>query len=458
MFSKFEYRGSWHLPGNPDNKINGILSSKGNEPPILDLLGSLHSRKDIYSKNLDLKVILGETTEGKEITLIKCMNVNYNINSDNDISSFKFIVLGFVVIGGLFKSLSDLTCNNIYVNFNLLEDWLGTRSLTNDFHEEGRTITLKRTKPFIFQIFDGLEGEFSTDWNTTFSKSSEFDVLATKKSFLGIRTKDKSELPVGELIDIIFHFQRFLTLATGESIYPREIIIDRFSDDNLERLSLVYPVEYNEDVPLRKSGPLMPLTFPKIKDRFEEMIRKWYSNLLNLKPVQDLFFEVVYKRFQFNENSFLNTIQALETFHRRTKKSYVTDKEIHKEKITRILESVDDKYRSWLKDKLSYSNEPSLHQRIQEIISEYQTDVFIKLVPNVEKLIKEAKWSRNYYTHYDSRNEKKALKGRELYNLNQRLLILLKICFLSELGFKPVEIDKFVAKDSTYRMLRLNEQ
>ncbi len=62
-----------------------------------------------------------------------------------------------------------------------------------------------------------------------------------------------------------------------------------------------------------------------------------------------------------------------------------------------------------------------------------EKDVFIKLVGD----------TRNYYTHFGKDLKEKAAKGSELYQLSDKLALLLKSCLLSEIGItleKQIEI------------------
>ena len=145
------------------------------------------------------------------------------------------------------------------------------------------------------------------------------------------------------------------------------------------------------------------------------------------------------------KNKFLNIIHALETFHRRFRKNEVLSYEEHSKKIKELITYIPEDDKQWVQEKLDFTNEPNLHQRIEELLEEAKNEMTEKMVSNKDTFIKETKNSRNYYTHYDQRLEKKALKGTELHTLTQRLRIILIIITLKETGIPKEIVDRVVA-------------
>jgi hypothetical protein len=113
--------------------------------------------------------------------------------------------------------------------------------------------------------------------------------------------------------------------------------------------------------------------------------------------------------------------------------------------VKEIVNSVKPEYAEWVKSKLEFGNEPTLHERIEQLITELPESIKKTLLkPTHEKFIKDFKRSRNYYTHYSPSLEKKALKGSELFYLKETSKILL-ICFiLKEIGFSDIELEKII--------------
>ena len=73
MVEKFEYNGKWWLPDNPEGNITGTLRFTPDEGAVLDLMGSFNGSFGIWiGKPFKPEIILGTSSDGKNITLHKC--------------------------------------------------------------------------------------------------------------------------------------------------------------------------------------------------------------------------------------------------------------------------------------------------------------------------------------------------------------------------------------------------
>src|SRR5947209_2215725 len=73
----FEYKGTWWLSTNPDEKIGGVLTFSVVEGLRLDLLGSFGDEVPFFQLgSLRYSVVLGVATNGDLVTL-------YNVRSSN---------------------------------------------------------------------------------------------------------------------------------------------------------------------------------------------------------------------------------------------------------------------------------------------------------------------------------------------------------------------------------------
>src|SRR6185295_18858109 len=91
----FEYYGIWWLPANPDNTVPGILTFTNEDGIGLQLLGTLGDFSTFNTRK-PYPLILGISSEGKEITLIDCWTAGLNIGSGFARESYKstFCLLG----------------------------------------------------------------------------------------------------------------------------------------------------------------------------------------------------------------------------------------------------------------------------------------------------------------------------------------------------------------------------
>ncbi|QGG98492.1 hypothetical protein EA459_07870 [Streptococcus dysgalactiae subsp. dysgalactiae] len=162
-------------------------------------------------------------------------------------------------------------------------------------------------------------------------------------------------------------------------------------------------------------------------------IEIYFNNFEKLKPIIELYIEMLYLKNISSVRLFLNVVQALETYHSRFKSNKITE-------FRKRVDSISKDYRDNTKEFLLANSKGfiTLESRIADLVlAEFQ--IYFKTgqigkneFPNVI-----AK-TRNYYIHYDEKLklENKILTEEELSIYNLSLLILLDYYIYSELGFK----------------------
>jgi hypothetical protein len=181
---------------------------------------------------------------------------------------------------------------------------------------------------------------------------------------------------------------------------------------------------------------------------FETTVGRWLEGAEKLDPVYRLFLGTIYNPESYEEQKFLNLVQALEVYHRRA--LYVPDlpKEEHEKRVEKILDSASEEYKGWLRQKLRVVSEPSLDQRLHEILKRHRciSDLVVgKKGEDRAEFVEKVVATRNYRTHFDeSKKDKAARGGEELYRISQKLKLLLEACLMKEIGFENEEIRKAV--------------
>jgi hypothetical protein len=137
------------------------------------------------------------------------------------------------------------------------------------------------------------------------------------------------------------------------------------------------------------------------------------------------------------ERHFLCLVQALESYHRRTRQNTVITEEEHKKRNKMIVDSAPEEYKIWLKQMLYYGNEPTLKDRLLELTHDGSDFwVFFNDKQAAEEFSTSVKNTRNYHTHYDQKLSKKALTGKELEFACVYLKMMIEYYLLKEIGVK----------------------
>jgi hypothetical protein len=473
MIEEFEHKGIWWLPIDPEEKISGTLSFTPGEGAVLDLMGSFEEMKNTNSKGCitikvqsgkqcEPEIILGTSSDGKNITLHKCFETKRSYSSSGfPTSSF---YANIVFIGGHFTKPEDLEFKSFFVNYPYFEEWskIGVFSYSRDSEEKFKQYEMKYEVP---EPVEAKINNFRISFDHGFNVSGDWlrEVKLKHTTFIKIEPED--ELHFEEYQNILYHLQNFLSLATMRAIYPLSIKatteryrrVSTFSKDKVHypHIDIFYNVIGKVDLSKKLTHDDMLFTFEDISGQFEAYLQNWFGKEELLKPVYDLFFGTLYNPSMYLEFQFLSLIQAVDSYHRRIYGGeYLSDGDymgVHNALVNAIPRSVKGGFKDSLKSKIQHGNEFSLRTRLKRLFnSDEYREILSEFVENKDIFIGKVVDTRNYLTHYDEELKEKATIGEELSPFIQKLKILLKICLLTELGFSSEEIKALFSRNKRY--------
>ncbi|WP_039764939.1 HEPN domain-containing protein [Caldicellulosiruptor sp. F32] len=457
MIEKFEYKGIWWLPNKPNKQVSGTLTFTPEKGAILELIGSFKDLKDM-DKMLSPDIILGVSSSGKDITLYRCFETQSNLNLPS-LSTSSFYA-NIVFVGAHFQKNENIRFRKLSIYYSNLDEWVNITGFKIGYDEKEVTIKYNLPEPIQARIDDNFK--LFIDFRVKGPTHSIVQKEATIKQSTYIRIEPLEEKSFDEYMNVLYHIQNFLTLGITKPVYP--LVIEGITAANKKILNgkTYYPsvkVFYKVSDISKTCELLLPFymlfTFSYISDKFEFFLRNWFKKVDLLKPVYDLYFGTLYNPRMYLEHRFLSLIQAIESYHQRTYGGkYLSDedyKEVYNALVNAIPSDVRNDLRDRLKRYLKYGNEFSLRKRLEEIFDKYREilNVFIeKESVFIDKVVN----TRHYLTHYDEKLKEQAANGEELYNLTQKLKILLEICLLTELGFSLDEIKRLFSENRRYKM------
>lgn len=456
MDKNFQYKGDWFLPDQPDTRFKGILSYDSAEGTTLELFGVFPL------EFIDLPIILGVTTESKEVTLYKnflhhrggaTLAVGKEVGQPMSLYTTNYILEGHH-----FKKEEDIRFDELKAEVFNLDEWVGYSGfkLPNDMMAKNNGMRWEYELPeqIDFSISDSLSGQFNFVANRPSRHVYMKEVSIRQRVQLRLCSKEPMTFLIA--LDNYFTFQNFLTLSLHQGTYPTSIwlysnaIMDAFYDQPKRvQITLHFAIRKQSTIKI-KDWPDMLFAYRLIQNDFTAIISKWYENRYELEPVYNLLFEQYYTTSAFNENAFLNMAQAAESFHARltnhTRMLAADYDEMKKE----ILAAVNPKYHKWLEGQFAFGNSLTLHMRLDEMVDKYGNEVVNKAIGDKDEFIKAVKNSRNYYTHYSKSGKKKALQSVELYHLAQKVKALLVSALLEETGFSHGDVEKIMNEHRNY--------
>ncbi|NWJ51043.1 MAG: hypothetical protein HXX14_09260 [Bacteroidetes bacterium] len=455
MIEILEYTGIWYLPNNLNNQLAGTLVFEPDKEIYLNLTGDFNQFSIDLAKE---EIILGFTTTGKKISLVKCYCTNRS-------GSFPGILTTrykahYVFEGAHFLTINEIKFYKLSSQITKLEEWVNVFGRKLKFTEGMKEFNydFKTPECISFNINDNLKGGFYFYYKQAFESLAFSKIEQVTSLELSVDGEEMYNVFLGYLS----HFNSFVTLGVFEATYIKEI--EFFSKTILNELNnglkyempvkLYYVQKHKNHAILKRHFHEFLFNYKQIESDFETIIKKWYLLKDSISPVlNDLLFTFSNKEV-FTENRFLDVVRALEIYHRRIKENNEKLLKEFKFTLDPILDLLDENQRNWISEKLEYKYEPSLRKRLKELFKEFSIQPLTNIViskSDLKELINKTTISRNYYTHYNVDLKKDAYHGMDLYVLSEKLIILLIIIILRETGFENNEIETlFKEKEYDY--------
>jgi hypothetical protein len=240
-----------------------------------------------------------------------------------------------------------------------------------------------------------------------------------------------------DILQDIFIFVRLMTLCTYEQSYPTTI---EFNDDDLTdefvecRLKRTIPKQihcyydnafYKSSYAQRKwHQHLVPVS--TIEGQLPSILTTWFAQASSLAQPIELLLRFFVDQYDFSVEQFMDIIKAVELFHRLSHPEGTKSADEFKEWVKRFFSSdLSEAEREWLESKISFGYEPTLKNRLKELLNLYSFPYFDERVTDRKQFCQQVVDCRNYYTHFGEGLKKRALMGKDLFQLSENLKLLL---------------------------------
>jgi hypothetical protein len=441
-----EIKGYWCLPENPKSSIAGVLYTSDDGTHFLDLYGNFEGSPFLV-KNNKYPIINGISSKGVQYTLVESFIYHQNMH----IPGFSEVT---ILVNIVFENLSvtkkeDLLFKRMSASFDCMDDWVMINGFHyTDDHKSAAKIQYTLPEPIKYNVND----EFTLTINFTASTPSLPIVLKE----MGIKQTveviiESSENNLEWYLKKIQAFKYLLMLFTNSKAL-RIYLQARHS--KIESINPI-TIYFKDETKLQSRRQLLPVdflcTYPQIKERFQDILNKWFSEFNKLESSYVLFFETIYENSISLENRYLNLVYSIENYHRNNnaygseymdKKAY--EKTIYPSITAAIPNDIDTDMKESLRAKIKWGFEYSLRRRIKEIFLTHGK-FMATFIKDSDTLQKEIVDTRNYYTHYDEKT-KFVKENSDLYQLCEKMKVIFIIAFLFDLGFKPDEIKNMVER------------
>jgi hypothetical protein len=447
-------KGIWWLPEDPTNRVAGELSLDDNGQLVAELMGRLGVQIDdaFRSAVRDVPVVFGTSLDGDHLTLYAARIYLMSWTSEN--TARTRITCRFGVLGDHVSP--PLNLRTMAFSFPQLQRWYGKTGLENSaawplvpvregfvkyklldrdtiYEKDGKTITIGLSVEMLRNDDSGGLGF------TGYREHCNIEVFCSKLT------------PIDQVFQTIRALRNLLTLLTGRIVsFDRTVIEGGIQGFRHELLGIP---EQSRKKSARNISDNFLIAFSELERSVTTVLENWFQKYSELEPICNLHFGALYNPRLYIENKFLNVAQAVEAYHRRFVNNLELPQDKHEERVKTIIGSCPQAYQPWLKEKLAFSNEPTLKQRLKELLGKHPV-VTQAFIGDEDAFIKKVKNTRNYLTHFNDSLRKKCATGTELSSLAQQLRILLEACLLKELGVPAEDVANVLIRHYPSRHLQ----
>lgn len=408
------------LPSNPSKRLEGILRFNQELGIEIELFGHFDKYHHLSSK--ENSILLGVTSDGKDVTLLKCYETSRRFGIPGfDTSSIAAL---YLFEGKHFNSEDDIMFDFLNIEYENINRWIGISGFDKPIYDSSlNELVVKYTQP------KGLSFNINEVWKLKiefyFFRPGEYFIPTESieiKQSPEIVFEPASKKSFKEFQEQYSAFNSFLSICYFH--YPKinsiNFYIETFDDENNKKYEKIF-LYFKQGLDYRKYKEYAYredylLLFGDMKKNFESHIQRWVHLNNIIHATIDILTEVFMDRKSIMEFHFLSLVQAIENMHRR------------------------------LIDKKNVA----LQKRVEAIINRVPKQILDGLSIKSIDFATRVKNNRNHYTHYDERSEKHKEDLSQLYILSEKMKILIIANLMIEIGLTDEEVESIILGKGVY--------
>jgi hypothetical protein len=446
MNERVTIEGRWWVFGKDQSPEFGILTYEPSSGLELSVkIARQHNWSEVFQSHTEPGVEIPGTIMGRDkndhpVSLYGCSAPG----TSSSVGLRTIQIRPMVALSGReFDSWPATEFNHIHAEFTLLHHWMGDNRLKVGLGNG-------KEPSVAIEHRDQIEAEISGDaklviW-PTFGYQHDADGVRLQVGH-GVEFRLIEKKPVKDMLAKYVHsFRRLLTLFAGVPVFVEKVYFYPGDDLSPREAALFFSNPGVADADRKRHHQQMPVSYHDIRERFSDVIQKWYDLEGGLSDVLNLYFATIFNRSLYTNQQFLFLAQALEVYHRTSTRfeNNVQPKADFKKRKKRIVELVPDEG-DWLNEKLGHANEKTLAQRLKDLLAIHGAET-AAFIPDVTAFADSVRHTRNHFTHYgtDEENMAKVASGVDLMSLTDRMQTLLEICIFKDLGIIGEPINRLI--------------
>jgi len=460
-----EFEGFWWLPDKPDEKVPGILRYEPGSGLSLSLIGGFEDRitsspspgvTTIHAGSRSWKIIYGMANR-REITLIDCVPIKTN-GFFWEIEK-QIITANLSLVGVYIGDENDSVFSSVEVSVEDLDVWAGNDifQITEKEDSENFNITVKR--PNVRSVMVGeIEYQLINRGTLTIADQRKGDITTSIAGAVSVKAVPKELFSMDAAKKTANLIQDLISLATHCSSGMLWFRLEVPKPQGLEIKKSGRTVSHYVDVlfePLvlgshdARAVDRHRVFFTCDSFPFEQVIPRWCEIYEQLRAPISMILSLRYSSGGYIENNILTAAGAAEVLPRGLKidkKPFPTGE--FKKIRDSLLACAPEEYRARLKSTIR--NDPTLRDRLKDLVERLDDDVVAQLVPDVERWSKRTVQARNNLAH---QGETPKHEFEELIAIVDVTMAIVLLNILNELGLRSERQIKLVSENPNFSMI-----
>ena len=443
--------GYFWLPSTPDHKVPGTLTIADGGDIELEVISDLDLDVKKYFGQLSFPYIYGAVEDLGSVTIESCFYLQRRSTYGVTLIARSRLRGSRVLAGNHFADDELEGFNGLRFGIEGLDEWLDTTGFTITYQDDFRAASIEYAPPELLSIAlpDGFTLSFVFSY--TLPEIPAIREASIKQSVF-IQLSHEEEQAIEAFTTIAHRLTLLLGFAMNETVALHSLALSgqRWlkENDSDKSQALSFPLFY----PSRPYSAALPtldrfnflFRFRDVNEQIGSLLGRWLSGYDAISPSLSLYFSMCNDNHPYLAGQFLSLAQGLETYSRQTTTMSRFPQQEFDRVVQGLLDACEPPYRAWLSERLSHGNEPSLRNRLKELIKPFA--VLLGSPGERRALVGLIVDTRNYLTHYDDALRSRAASGEQLYGLLQTTEALFQLHILSILGFSSKEIEGVVGR------------
>jgi len=446
----FEHSGEWWDPRDPQTRRFGTLKFDEGEGARLVLAD--RSRSFGFGSHREHDVILGDTIDGKRVSLLNCLDTRTSFGTGK---LGRREMFAHVVLNGIHVKDADPPLHAANATFRNAAAWWGKSGVNVRLRSKTdlrrATIRYSAREPIVlFADGDVTLSAYATLAELPWSADDSGDYRLREE--VRIELVSKIGRPLSYVTSTMHACQDLLSIAC--QAYCDMTSLNVFADARHSRKA-----SYHADPVFRgnEKSRRHKLLFGRadIARDPRRVFTAWLGEADKIASMRAVYFSAVYGD-HFIEGRFISLCQAIEGFHSRYRRGLFMDQAKFDARVLEPLfkaipKRLDPLLAESMRSRIRFGNQYSLNKRLRLLFAEHH-EAIETVLPKAAQFIRPIIKQRNLLTHdilagaADGKPE-----GEEFLQYNFILKLLAELCFLTVMKIPKKRIKQLFAKSRDHQ-------